>query len=230
MGVEQSISERFTNIEDGYNKWYVSIYDKSEFKDTNLSEFKDSEEDIDDRERYNMEVFAGDNANINPIDEKLVDDKPAPMRINAKGKILYYLTYARFSKQTTMTISCSHNKGTIYLNGLPIFSSDKLGSDTIMFDFAEGINIIEMVSNEGNFSFGKNISADENCILFNCLMGTPTQRTVKIREQGAYLNIYLDKIVSEVFDVITTESQDSDGVKKTVKSLRSKILQNASMI
>ena len=39
-------------------------------------------------------------------------------------------------------------------------------------------------------------------------MGVPTSMETKIREQGAYLNIYLDKIMSEVFDIETTTGVD----------------------
>lgn len=284
IGMQKSISDRFTDVEDGYGKWYVSVFDKSQFKNV----YYDKEEPVEesdipvtpvptptdtptedtggegssgdsestgadttedgetttptdtatntstktvttalvDRECNDMSIFGLENANVVPIDEMLVDDDPIAMRINGKDKILYYLAFAKFNQNTRVDINCSHNRGTVYLNGIPKGSFDSIGTTPLIFDFSEGWNIIEMVANEGNMSFNTKISEHPNCVLFNCLMGVPTSRTTKIREQGTSLNIYLDKIVSEVFD---TTQETKDGVT-TRKVERSKIEQNKEKI
>ena len=226
-GLTQTISDKFTNIEDGYNNWYVSFFDKSQFKDTKL------DDDMDDRERHDMAIFMLDNANLNPVDEQLIPDKPAEMRVDGKGKVIYYLAFAKFSEETVINTQINYNRASLYLNGIQIFTANQplMGTTSVLLNFTEGWNIIEIVSNEGNLAFTTRISRHENCELFNCLMGVPTQRTVRIREQGAYLNIYLDKIVSEVFENVMEDVYDDDGnVIRRRKALRSKIEQAKDMI
>ena len=220
-GIQNDFSERFENIEDGYDKWHLAIYDKSKFKDTKL------DDEVDDRERADMGVFALDNSNVNPEEEILVLDNSVAMRVNSVNKILLYTGWAKFSESTTLNINCSHHKGSIYLNGLKIFTSDNLTTDQVVFDFNEGWNLIQMVGNESNFSFNLKISQHKNCEIFNCLMGVPTSMETKIREQGAYLNIYLDKIMSEVFDIETTTGVD--GITHS-RITGSKIVQSSDAI
>lgn len=220
-GMQDNINERFNNIEDGYGKWYLSVYDKSEFKDTK------ADDNIDDRERNDMTIFALENSEVNPISEELIEDNTSAMRIDPRGKIVQYLGWAKFSEPTTMTIKCFHTRGTVYLNGMPILSSEEYGKDDIVFNFQEGWNLIEMIGNEGNFSFNQSISKSPKCEIFNCLMGVPSSRSAKIHSQGAYLNIYLDKIVSEVYD---TETEVIDGVEHVIQLKSSKIQQTVDMI
>lgn len=62
-GIKDGFDERFSNIEDGYGKWYLSIYNKSLFKNTKAID------GINDTERIDMSIFALDNSDINPDSE-----------------------------------------------------------------------------------------------------------------------------------------------------------------
>ena len=228
QGLTRSISDRFQNVEEGYDKWYVSFYDKSQFKDTKL------DDDMDDRERFDLGVFLLDNSSLNPIDEKLIDDTPASMRVDGRGKVVYYLAFAKFSRTTVINTQMNYNKASLYINGIQVFIAPQqalIGTTNVILNFSAGWNMIEIISNEGNLSFNTKISKHENCEQFNCLVAVPTQHSAKIREQGAYLNIYLDKIVSEVFDSYMEDIYDDQGhYIGQRKVLRSKIEQAADKI
>ena len=228
QGLTQSISDKFQNVEEGYDKWYVSFYDKSQFKDTKL------DDDMDDRERFDLGVFLLDNSSLNPIDEKLIDDTPASMRVDGRGKVVYYLAFAKFSRATVINTQMNYNKASLYINGIQVFIAPQqalIGTTNVILNFSAGWNMIEIISNEGNLSFNTKISKHENCEQFNCLIAVPTQHSAKIREQGAYLNIYLDKIVSEVFDSYMEDVYDDQGhYIGQRKVLRSKIEQAADKI
>jgi len=132
---------------------------------------------MDDRERFDLGVFLLDNSSLNPIDEKLIDDTPASMRVDGRGKVVYYLAFAKFSRATVINTQINYNKASLYINGIQVFIAPQqalIGTTNVILNFSAGWNMIEIISNEGNLSFNTRISKHENCEQFNCLVAVPT--------------------------------------------------------
>ena len=206
-------------INDGNNKWFLTVYEKSNFptgEQSSVQEPEENEEEQEEsseydpvidpiilpddpqdetnyREKYDITVLSS-NLGVNPSIEVMVPDTQVGMMssVPSDGRIFYYMTFARFSEDTVIPLRFTHGKTTIYINGVQHFTSAELTTDTVSLSFNKGWNLIEIISNNTGVSFSSNISENENCTNFNCMIAIPTSMSVKTREQYSYLNRYID--------------------------------------
>ena len=78
----------------------------------------DDSEDIDDRDRIDMKIFSMENSDILPLEELLIEDEPQKLRIEGKGKIIYYYTFAKFTEDFQGLINCPFKDASLYINGV----------------------------------------------------------------------------------------------------------------